>query len=289
MALIYVKLIMMAVFWGGTFIAGRDVAQHIGPFSAAFLRFSIAGAGLLLISFAGPGRIQLPGRRHLPSLILLGLTGVFAYNVFFFKGLKLIAAGRAGVIIATNPVFIALFAALIFGDRLNSLKLAGIGLSVCGAVVVITRGQPGAILSEGIGLGELFILCCVVSWVTFSLLGKAVMKELTPRQSITYSAIVGAFCLLPPAIWEGLIRQWPYPLNVWVDVFYLGVFGTVLGFVWFYQGIQAIGPAKAGLFINFVPVSAVLLAHFILDEPLTWSLLAGVVLVSAGVYLTNRG
>jgi len=68
-----------------------------------------------------------------------------------------------------------------------------------------------------------------------------------------------------------------------------GLFGTVLGFVWYYEGIKSIGPVRAGLFINFVPVSAVFLAFLILDEPLTASLLIGAILVSSGVYLTTLG
>jgi drug/metabolite transporter (DMT)-like permease len=68
----------------------------------------------------------------------------------------------------------------------------------------------------------------------------------------------------------------------------LGFFGTVLGFLWYYQGIQKIGPTRAGLFINFVLISAIMLAFFFLAEPITMSLLIGTVMVSLGVYLTNR-
>mgnify|MGYP000288919529 FL=1 len=75
----------------------------------------------------------------------------------------------------------------------------------------------------------------------------------------------------------------------WFSLFYLGVFGTVLGFVWYYEGIKKIGPSKASLFINFVPISAILLAFLFLDEPLTISLLAGAAMVSLGGYLTNTG
>jgi len=69
---------------------------------------------------------------------------------------------------------------------------------------------------------------------------------------------------------------------------YLAVFGTVLGFLWYYEGIQAIGATKASLFINFVPVSAILMAFVILREPVTLSLLSGGMLVTGGVFLTNR-
>ena len=79
-----------------------------------------------------------------------------------------------------------------------------------------------------------------------------------------------------------------YSIVDWACIFYLGYFGTVLGFVWYYEGINAIGPMKAGQFINFVPISAILLAFIFIGEPITMSLLIGTVLVSSGVYLTNR-
>jgi drug/metabolite transporter (DMT)-like permease len=74
----------------------------------------------------------------------------------------------------------------------------------------------------------------------------------------------------------------------WLSIFYLGIFGTVVGFVWYYQGVERIGPTKAGLFINFVPIFAILFAFFILREAITASLIVGAVLVITGVYLTNR-
>ncbi len=80
-----------------------------------------------------------------------------------------------------------------------------------------------------------------------------------------------------------------YSFPVWCHIGYLGFFGTVLGFVWYYEGIERIGPTKAGLFINFVPISAFLMAFFLLNEPITASLLWGTIMVAAGVYLTNTG
>jgi drug/metabolite transporter (DMT)-like permease len=91
-----------------------------------------------------------------------------------------------------------------------------------------------------------------------------------------------------PAYIEGGFGFLAYSLAEWAGIFYLGFFGTVLGFLWYYQGIQKIGPTRAGLFINFVPISAILLAFIFIGEPLTVSLLMGTVLVSSGVYLTNR-
>jgi len=287
---IYVQLLLTAFFWGGTFIAGRAVAGHVAPFSAAFLRFAVASACLALILWKYEGGIPRPRRGQLLPILAMGMTGVFSYNFCFFKGLQMIQAGRAAVIIANNPVFIALFAALLFGERLRPLQLVGILFSVAGAVVVVTRGEIVQVLHQGVGLGEMLIFGCVLSWVTFTLIGKKVLVGMKPLTAIFYASSVGAAALLPAAWAEGLAAGLPgYRLLDWTALFYLGFFGTALGFVWFYDGIRHIGPTRAGLFINFVPVSAVLLAFALLEEPLTPSLLAGILLVCTGVYMTNTG
>ena len=285
---IYVKLLATALFWGGTFIAGRVVAKNVGPFSAAFLRFAIASLFLLFITYKVENRLPPVRKGQVIPLILLGMTGVFSYNVFFFKGLKIIHAGRASVIIACNPVFIALFAAYLFEEKLTSTRFAGIIISVTGAIVVISKGNPREIFQGNAGIGEVFILCCVMSWVAYSLIGKAVMKDLSPLISVSYSSVVGAIALSVPAYLEGMVQHFSYYTKIeWLGIFYLGLFGTVLGFVWYYEGIQAIGATKASQFINFVPISAVVLAFFLLAEPVTSSLVVGTLMVCAGVYLTN--
>ncbi|MBW2196287.1 MAG: EamA family transporter, partial [Deltaproteobacteria bacterium] len=260
-----------------------------GPFSAAFFRFLIASIFLVLFTYRIEGKLPLPGKRQMIPVFLLGMTGVFSYNVFFFKGLKLINAGRAAIIIAGNPIFITLFSAYFFKEKLNLIKGIGIIISVIGAVIVISKGSLSEIVNGGIGRGEIFIFCCVLSWVAYSLIGKAVMNSLSPLASVTYSSVIGTVLLFFPAFFEGMFNDYSSYTNMaWLSIFYLGFFGTVIGFVWYYEGIKEIGAMRASLFINFVPISAVVLAFFILNEPITLSLLIGTVLVCSGVYLTNK-
>lgn len=93
--IIYLKLLLTAFFWGETFIAGRVVVVNAGPFSAAFLRFGIASVFLGLFVWRNNGNLPRLTLKQWVSVVCLGMTGVFAYNVFFFKGLGLIEAGRA--------------------------------------------------------------------------------------------------------------------------------------------------------------------------------------------------
>ncbi len=287
--MIYAKLFLTALFWGGTFVAARVVTQELEPFSASLWRFVIASAVLTAVVVLHEGGLPRLRRRQVVPVVLLGLTGVFAYNVLFFLGLKTITAGRAALIVANNPVFIALFSALLFRERLSIVNGIGIGVCLAGAVIVISRGDPGGLLSGGIGRGELFILGCVASWVSYSLIGKVVLRDLSPLAAVTWSCLIGAAALLPFAWQEGLVRQTGLASPAaWAGLLFLGVLGTAVGFLWYYEGIRAIGPARAAVFINFVPVSGVLFGWLILSETLTRTLLAGAVLVVAGVFLTNR-
>jgi drug/metabolite transporter (DMT)-like permease len=287
---IYLKLLLTALFWGGTFIAGRILAAELGPFSAAFLRFAVATLCLALFTWKIENRFPRVGGKQFIGLILLAMSGVIAYNIFFFSGLRTIEAGRAAVIIACNPVFIALFSALLFGEKLRPPAIAGIVLSVAGALTVITRGRLDQLWAGGFGRGEALIFGCVLSWVAFSLIGKKVLSGLSPLVSILYAAGIGALALFGPALHEGVAGHFAATsTRAWLAIFYLGFFGTAFGFVWYYQGIKAIGPTRAGLFINFVPISAVVLAFVILGESITPSLFIGTSLVICGVYLTNQG
>ena len=290
MKLIHFKLLLTAIFWGGTFIAGRALSDNVAPFSAAFLRFAIAAIPLLFMTYRMQGRFRPIQKEKMFYLLLLGLTGVFSYNVFFFKGLHLIHAGRASLIIANNPIFITIASFFLFKEKLNTVKIVGILISVSGAMVAISRGNLRGMLTESFGLGELFIFLSVLSWVTYSLIGKRVMQDVSAIEAVTYASVIGAILLFPAALAEGVSTNiFDYTPANWFSLFYLGFFGTVLGFVWYYEGINKLGPSKASLFINFVPISAIILAFLFLDEPITTSLLAGAAMVSLGVYLTNIG
>ena len=286
---IYLKLFLTALFWGGTFVAARVVAQHVAPYSASFLRFFTASLFLIALILWKEGQLPRLRRHQVIPAFLLGMTGVFAYNVFFFLGMQTITAGRASLITATSPVFIALLSTLFFRQRLDAKQVSGIFLCLTGATVVISRGDPLSIFSGGVGWGDVYLLGCVASWVAYSLIGKVIMKDFSPLAAVTYSCLIGGVALLVPACLEGLPGLiGGFSPRDWIGILYLGFFGTVLGFFWYYEGIRAIGPSRASVFINFVPVSGVFFGWLMLNEAVNLSLLAGAALVMAGVYLTNR-
>ncbi|WP_243361207.1 DMT family transporter [Fundidesulfovibrio terrae] len=289
MSLTTVKLFVTAVIWGGTFIAGRMLGPECSPFTAAFLRFVAASAVLVPYFLMTEGRPSRLDGRTLLLVAGLGATGVFAYNAFFLWGLKSVPAGRAAIIVAGNPVFIALLSRLIFKEPLTRTKVIGVALCLTGAAVVIGRGNPLGLFAGHLSLGDMAITGAMFSWVAYSLLGKQVMGRISPLAAVTFSCLAGMFMLLPPAVSEGMsVQAARLTFSGWSAIVYLGVLGTAVGFLWFYQGIKTIGASKAAVFINFVPVSAAAMGALMLGEPVDASILAGGALVLAGVALTNR-
>ncbi|EGJ48605.1 DMT family transporter [Desulfocurvibacter africanus] len=289
MPAIYVKLVASMAIWGGTWVSGRIVAGAMEPFSAAFLRFLVASIFLVFMTMREEKRLPILRREHMLHALLLGLTGVFAYNAFFFSGLRSVPAGKAALIIASTPAVMAIFSGLFLKERLGRWHAVGIPLSLSGVLLIISRGDPLALLEGGLGRGELYIFGCVAAWSAYSLLGKRAMVIMSPLTAVTWSCIIGCILLLPAALAEGLagtVRS--IGPVVWGNLLFLGVMATGLSFAWYYEGIKAIGASRAGVFINLVPVAAIGLGVLVLGESVTWTLAAGGAMVICGVWLTNR-
>jgi drug/metabolite transporter (DMT)-like permease len=286
--LTYLKLLATMAFWGGTFVAGRMLAGVVPPFQAAFLRFAIAGGILLLVLLRVERRLPRLDRYQMGSVILLGLTGVLGYNVAFFYGLQTVSAGKAGLIIALNPVGIALLSALFGGEPLRLVRTIGVVVSVAGATLVISNGHL-SLLAGDVGVGELTLLACVLCWALYSVIGRRAMRGMSPLTAVTYSAIAGTLFLAPVALAQGVMAKIPdYGPEAWASLLYLAVLGTVVGFLWYYQSIHEIGAVRSGVFINFVPLFAMLFGLLILDEPVSLTLLQGGALVIVGAWITNN-
>ncbi|MBU3916879.1 DMT family transporter [bacterium] len=286
--MIYIKQLLTAFFWGGTFIAGRIVSRNLDPYSAAFLRFAIASVFLLFLIKVTEGKLPVLRKNQIFPIICLGMTGIFTYNILFFKGLHTVSAGRASLIIALNPIIISLLSTVFFKEKPTKVRLLGVLISVTGALIVITHGDLSTIFTNPLSQGDVFIFGCVASWVAYTLIGNKVIGKLSPLVSVGYSCLVGAIALFFPAMAHGVYGNIVvYTLEEWAALFFLGFFGTVLGFFWYYEGLKKIGPMKASVFINFVPISAIVLAYLILDEPVTLSLATGAIFVTCGVFLTN--
>jgi drug/metabolite transporter (DMT)-like permease len=286
---VYVKLGLVAATWGSTFIAGRIVSAQMSAPAAALGRFVIATATLLvLVLILEHGLPRLSWRKWL-QFTLLGAIGVAGYALCFMFGLQTVTASRGALIIALTPAATLLGGALFLRESLTRPRVLGIALALVGVAVDLGDGNPLRMLTGPIGMGEIALFGCVIAWAAYTLLGKRELGQgMSPLAATTFAAITGTAILviacavagdltLPHADWKG-----------WLCLSFMGIFGTAIAYFWYFDGVQAIGPARAAVFMNLVPVVAIALGVMLLGEPLKWSMVIGAALVVSGVWIINR-
>jgi drug/metabolite transporter (DMT)-like permease len=288
----YFKLILVALLWGGTFIAGRLLAGSLSPLMSAIGRFGLAVFILILLTIKFEGRLPKLTLRQIAITFTLGLTGIFTYNLCFFTALSEMPASRTALFVAFNPIATALLVCLLYREKISLQKLLGISVAVLGALIVISNGQLLTVIqdiSQTFSRGELSMLCAVLSWSIYTVVGRKALLGLSPLVSTTYAAIWGLLLLLMVWFFNPNVQVLP-ELNwqIGAAIGYLAVFGTVIPFIWYYQGIKIIGAAQTSVFTNFVPLFGLLLGALLLNEQISSSMLLGTALVITGVVLTNR-
>ncbi|MBV4485100.1 EamA family transporter [Pseudomonas sp. SWRI153] len=289
---VYLTLVAVTMIWGGTFVAGRFLAGSLSPMFAASLRFLLASIALL--GFLWLARIPLarPTPRQWLRLTLLGFFGIFFYNLCFFYGLNYINASRASLIVALNPAVIGLASWALFKERLGRVKVAGIAICIAGASLVIVSRNPQLLAATpDAWIGDLLILGCVAGWGVYSLFSRSLNQTLGPVQTVTYSILIGTVMLWALAAARGEL-SWTVLVGLdtsqWLSLIYLGVLGSALAYIGYYDGIRKIGATRSGVFIALNPLTAVILGAVLLGEQLTPAMCLGAVLILTGIYLCNK-
>lgn len=286
----YIKLLVGMFFWGGIWVTGRVIAQEVeAPLAAAAIRFMLAALVLAAYLHFSEKPMRAPGNgREWLGVIGMGFFGMFIYNVVFFYGLKEVTAGRGALLIALNPVAVALVAWSVGGERWRGIHLVGAVAALIGCLMVLGNGDPLAMLRGSVSAAEWMVLSCVVLWTAYTFLGRWTTRSLTAMNATLFACLSGAVMLSILAVWQGQMALDTWSWRVWACVAFLGIFGTAIGFSWYSEGVQVVGAARSAAFINLVPVFAVIQAAVLLGERLAPSVLVGGTVVLLGVWLTNR-
>lgn len=284
----YFLLTLTAAIWGSSWMAASILSRsHVPAIYSALGRFVFGAAGLLLI-MALKRPWPIPSLATAWRLAAMGFFGVFTYNICFFNGLRTVPAGRASLMAALQPSVVFLFSAVVWQEPVTRRKLAGLLLSLAGAILVLTQGNPGRLFANGLGTDDLWVFGTVVSWVAYTLIGRTIANEFESLPATAYSIWFGLLLLAADAIlFPAPVPDLNTPTFFLVSAF-LGLAGTTAGFLFYLRGIQQLGASRASIFINLVPVFSVLSSALYLHEPVTGPTIAGGLLAIGGVRLLNR-
>ena len=269
-----------AIFWGANFNLARPVVTEMGPYIAGASRYLMAAAIMLLITKYRGERVPI---RYLRTYIILGLVGVFGFNLFFFLGMQTTSAVNGALIMALNPLVTAVIGFFILKDRPSNRQMLAFPIGIIGVAIVVL----GAGAHLRVSTGDIFIFFANVSWAFYNVLVRKLMpKDVSGIASTAGIMTVGALALTAVALIAG--EKFIVPsLHASSALLIMTICGGVLSYLFWNAGIAKLGPAKAAIFLNLVPVTSIVIAAFEGLPPNLAQMLGTVIVIVAVTFSTT--
>jgi drug/metabolite transporter (DMT)-like permease len=284
------EAVFTVVVWGGTFIATKIALQEVSPATVVWVRFAmgvvILGAAVILRK-----QFALPERNEWAYFALLGFIGVAFHQWLQANGLKTAQATTTAWIVATTPVFIALLGWSVLKEKFTWVRVGGILLAAFGVLLIVSKGNLGALFTGRVGtVGDLLILISAPNWAIYTVLSRRELARHPAARMMFFVMLLGWLFI---SIWifgfgPGLSEIGHLDGRGWVAVLGLGILGSGLAYIAYYDALQVLPASQLGVFLNIEPLVTTLLAAPLLGEPITLIILIGGAIIIMGIYLVNR-
>ena len=285
----YAALTLTTLLWSSNFIIGRAFRDDITPSTLNFLRWSIAFAVLLPFTLNDLRAHRAVIARHWKLFALLGLTGIAAFQTLVYMALTMTGALNTVLLLSFAPLAIVGVSWAVLGEPITRGQALGLVTSLCGAAVLVLRGDFAALDTLHFNGGDLLMLLAVIAWTTYSVLLKRRPAEIPPLAVHTLSVGTGTLWMLPLfALQVAHGRGMPASMSAWMAVAFIAIFSSAFAHGLWVRGVAAIGPNRASVFIHLLPLFGGALAIVFLGEQLAAYHIVGAVLVLSGVALASR-
>lgn len=272
-------LSILCIIWGFNWVVMKQANQFFPPVLFVTYRFILGTAVLLFLAYLK--RMPVPARQDWPWIILSGILQIAFFNVAVQVGMQYVGAGFAAVLTYSMPLWVALMAHFLLGERLTRRKLVGIALSMAGLVTLLN------ISGGGVGWAILLTVAGAVAWAFSSILIKLKLQHCDMLQYTTWQMAAGTVAL---TVYAGLFAhgssQWGWQAAG--CLLYNGVLASALAyFLWSYI-LANTEASKASISVLAIPAIGVLSGVVLLKEPMYWNTAVGMALILSGIMLVNH-
>lgn len=280
-------LIVMTLLFGLSFIASKNALQGLGVFQLIFGRYVFALFILTAVLWKKKKRFYIAQHDRKHFLLLTAIEPV-GYFIFETLGIRNTTPGGVSLIIATIPVFSALFALWLLREKIGRVGLIGIIFSLAGVYLIVSAQRQSSLAPHPL-LGSLFTFGAALAAGMYNVLSRRLSRRYSPLTITYYQTVIATLVFLPLALLE--LRWHPRPqLNGYIlaNVLYLSLGCSVIAYFILNYTLSRLRTARVAIFSNLIPVVTILASYFVYREFLYPLQLAGAALVVAGVYLTYR-
>lgn len=284
----YVLLTFASLFWGGNVIASRLAVGQVSPMALTTFRW---GGVLVLLALFARGAVARDWpilRGRLGFVLMMAFLGFTAFNALYYVAAHYTSAVNIGILQGGIPGLVFLLAFALHGTRAGAAQIAGMLATLVGVAVVATRGDLAALLGLAFNRGDLMMLgaCLVYAVYTVRVPDRPAVSGLTFFAGLAVGAFLTSLPLLAAEMAIGAYLA-PTPTG-WAVIAYCAVFPSVLSQIFYVRGVELIGPGRAGIFVNLIPIFASALAVAILGERFQVYHAVALLLVFGGILFAER-
>ena len=282
-------LVLTTLIWAGHSIVGRLAVGQIGPMTLTCLRWALALAPILMAA--------RPSLRHdwpvlkasWPYLLAMGALGYTAFNALFYLAAHRTSALNLSIIQGGIPALVLLGARAFLGVRFTALQALGAAVTMIGVVAIAAQGDLARLMALAFNGGDAMMLVAVVFYAgyTVALRERPKVSGLSLLAGMALAAFVTS---VPLMVWEiasgGFI--WPTTAGL-LTLVYVALGPAFASQMFYMRGVELIGPGRAGVFVNLVPVFGAIMAVVLLGEPFAAYQVVALILVVGGIAVAQSG
>ena len=286
----YVFLILASLFWSGNFIVGKFATLfQIPPLTLNVFRW--ISVWLILMPFTYKEIYNnLPSiKKNWFVISFMGVITISTFNSVVYFALNYTQVINAVLVLAAIPAATICFSSLMKIEKTNFFQLLGLFLSIIGIGSIISNGDIQKIISLSFNKGDLWMLVCVFTWALYSTLLKKNKFQFSQFSLIQLMVSVGIVFLIPQFFYEKYIGlELNYNKAFFLILFYVVVFPAIAAYYFWQKGVEIIGPNRATMFIQLMPLFSAVMAIIIFNEKFELYHFVGAAFIVSGIYLSNK-
>ena len=286
----YVFLVLAALFWSGNFIVGKFATLfQIPPLTLNVFRW--ISVWLILMPFTYKEIYKnLPIiKKNWLVISFMGVITISTFNSVVYFALNYTQVVNAVLMLAAIPAATIVLSSLMNIEKTNIFQLFGLLLSILGISSIISNGDIQKIISLSFNKGDLWMLVCVITWSLYSTLLKKNKFKFSQFTLIQLMVSAGIFLLIPQFFYEKSIGlEVNFNKAFFLILFYVVVFPAIAAYYFWQKGVEIIGPNRATMFIQLMPLFSAVMAIIIFKEKFELYHFVGASFIVSGIYLSNK-
>ena len=286
----YLFLVLATFCWSGNFIVGKFATVYeIPPLTLNVFRW--ISVWFILIPFTYKEIFEnLPYiKKNWLVISFMGVITISTFNSVVYFALNYTQVINAVLMLSAIPAATIVLSSLMKIEETNIFQLLGLILSIIGIGSIISNGDIQKIISLDFNKGDMWMLVCVITWSLYSTLLKKNNFKLSQFTLIQLMVSVGILFLIPQFFYEKSIGlELNLDKNFFLILIYVAIFPAIAAYYFWQKGIEIIGPNRASMFIQLMPLFSAVMAIIIFREKFELYHFIGAIFILSGIYLSNR-